>query len=370
MKCLLPVPAVEEWLMSGVNLATVLGPVALTQVRYVSPVRRGSAQDLVGRVYAQLEQDFGVLAPPVALHSPAPQILASSWMMVREVLVVTGSAGRTAKEAVATAVSLANTCPYCFTVHSATFSGLSGNTVQAVADPQLLAIVTWARESGTGEGAAPHEPEWSAEQAAELVGTAVLLHYFNRMVNVFLTEVPLPPGVPKMMLGPVMWVVDRRIRAAAGQPHRPGASLALLPAASLPSDLFWAAGNPVVADAFARAAATVDAAGARSVPPSVRDVVMAELGNWRGERPGPSRAWADDALSRLPRADRPAGRLALLTALASYQVDRRVIDDFRSGGASDAALVELASWASFTAARRVGAWISAGVRDKSAADGP
>src|SRR5262249_17050922 len=159
-------------------------------------------------------------------------------------LVVTGSAGRTAKEAVASAVSLSNTCPYCFTIHSATFSGLSGSAIGTVADPQLRAIATWARASGTRAGAVLREPAWSAEQVPELAGTAVLLHYFNRMVNVFLTEAPLPPGVPKMMLGPVMWVIDRRIRAAAGQPHQPGASLELLPAAPLPGDLSWAAGNP------------------------------------------------------------------------------------------------------------------------------
>ena len=265
--------------------------------------------------------------------------------------------GRAAKEAVATAVSLANSCPYCFTIHNATFAGLSGNAIGSVADPRLRAIAAWAKDSGTREGAALHESAWSAGQVPELVGTAVLLHYFNRMVNVFLTQAPLPPGVPKMMLGPVMWVIDRRIRAAAGQLHQPGTSLELLPAAPLPGDLSWAAGNPVVADAFARAAAMVDAAGARSVPPSVRDLVAAEVGSWHGEHRGPARAWAEDALSRLPAGDRPAGRLALLTALASYQVDRRVIDDFRSGGASDTALVELASWASLTAARRVGTWL-------------
>jgi hypothetical protein len=30
--------------MGGANLAAVLGPVALTQVRYVSPVRRGAGK--------------------------------------------------------------------------------------------------------------------------------------------------------------------------------------------------------------------------------------------------------------------------------------------------------------------------------------
>jgi len=347
--------------MSGARLTAVFGQLGLTQVRYVSPVRRGAAQGLAGRVYTQVERDFGVLAPPVALHSPAPEIMAASWLMLREVLVVPGTAGRTAKEAVAASVSLGNTCPWCITVHSSTFAGLSGSAVKSVTDPRLRAIAAWAADSGTEEGALRQQPAFPAGQAPELTGTAVILHYFNRMVNVFLTEVPLPPGVPKMMLHPVMRVLGRGIQAAAGQSHQPGASLDLLPAAALPRDVSWAASNQAVADAFARACGAVETAAARAVPPPVRDVVMTELGNWHGEPRGPSRAWADDALAALPAAHRPAGRLALLTALASYQVDRRVIDEFRADGASDAALIELTSWASLAAARRAGTWISAGV---------
>lgn len=344
--------------MSGARLTAVFGQLGLTQVRYVSPVRRGAARGLAGRVYAQVERDFGVLAPPVALHSPAPEVMAASWLMLREILVVAGDAGRTAKEAVAAAVSRGNTCPWCSTVHSSTFAGLSGSDGS---DPGLRAIAAWAADSGTEQGALRRQPAFPAGQAPELTGTAVILHYFNRMVNVFLTEVPLPPGVPKMMLRPVMRMLGGGIQAAARQPHQPGASLDLLPAAALPRDVSWAAGRPVVADAIARACGAVETAADHAVPSPVRDIVMTELGNWHGEPRGPSRAWTDAPLAALPAAHRPAGRLALLTALASYQVDRKVVDEFRAGGASDAALIELTSWASLAAARRAGTWISAGV---------
>ena len=42
-----------------------------TQIRYITAVRAGAARDQVAAVYAQLERDFGMLAPPVVLHSPA-----------------------------------------------------------------------------------------------------------------------------------------------------------------------------------------------------------------------------------------------------------------------------------------------------------
>jgi alkylhydroperoxidase family enzyme len=355
--------------MTSKRITTVLGQLGLVQVRYVSPVRRGAARGLVGRVYEQIEREFGVLAPSLALLSPAPSVLAASWLMLRETLLVGRHVDRAAKEAVATTVSLGNTCPWCVTVHSTMVSGLADGLVLAdqpadsIADPRLRAVTAWARDCGTEESAVLHEPACPAEEAPELIGTVVMFHYYNRMVNVFLTDVPLPPGAPRMALGPVMWILDRRFRPAAERSHQPGASLDLLPAASLPGDLSWASGDGVAEDAFARGCAAIDTAGAGSVPPSVRDLVMAELDTWRGERRGPSRAWVDSAVSGLPATDQPAGRLALLTAFASAQVDRSVVKMFRASQPADAALVELTAWASLMAARRVGAWIPRGAAE-------
>jgi hypothetical protein len=53
-----------------------------------------------------------------------------------------------------------------------------------------------------------------------------------------------------------------------------------------------------------------------------------------------------------------AGRLALLVAFASFQVDAGVVERCRTAGAGDAALVELGAWSALAAARRMGllAW--------------
>src|ERR1039457_6101964 len=53
-------------------MRTLLGQLGLTQVRHVTPVRIGAGPGLVRQVYRQVEREFGVLAPPMALHSPAP----------------------------------------------------------------------------------------------------------------------------------------------------------------------------------------------------------------------------------------------------------------------------------------------------------
>ena len=326
---------------------------SLDQVRHVAPVRPRQAEGLVADVYRQVERDFGMLAPPVALHSPAPEPLAAAWLMLRESLVARGLVDRATREAVATAVSEANACPYCVEVHSATQDGLPPS---AEAGP----VGVWAKAS-TVRAQAFAAP-LSAEQAPELIGVAVTFQYLNRMVHVFLGESPLPPNVPDAARGKARRFLGWFMGSAARRAVPPGESLGLLPDAPLPADLLWAAGNPTIAGTFARAAAAIDAAGERAVPQPVRALVTTRLSTWDGEAMGPSRAWVNDAIADLAPADRSAGRLALLTALASYQIDQSVIDDFRRDHPEDATLVELTSWASMAAARRAGSWIPASGR--------
>ncbi|MFD1049963.1 carboxymuconolactone decarboxylase family protein, partial [Kibdelosporangium lantanae] len=54
--------------MSGVIVRAALRK-SLSRIRHVTVVRPADARGLVADVYRQAERDFGMLAPPVALHS-------------------------------------------------------------------------------------------------------------------------------------------------------------------------------------------------------------------------------------------------------------------------------------------------------------
>jgi AhpD family alkylhydroperoxidase len=327
------------------------------QVRQVRGVPFGAANGDVARIYREIERDFGVLALPVVLHAPAPDVLAASWLMLRETYLVAGLVPRAQKEAVSTAVSEGNNCPFCTTMHSSMLRDLVGNRDGAISDPAARAAGDWATANATSGTGAGHPVPFPVEHAPEMVGIAVLLQYLNRMVNIFLGELPLPPHAPTSSLGVVRRVLVWLMRSAQGRGPRPGTSLDLLPEAPLPADLRWAAGSPAIAEAYARAAAAIERAGRRSIPPEVRELVLERLSRWDGRPVGLSRAWVEDAVAALPAQRRPAGRLALLTALASYQLDQSVIDGFRAEHPDDHSLIELTSWASLAAARRVGSWM-------------
>lgn len=336
------------------------------QVRHVSPVRSAGSAGLLGQVLDQAEREFGLAAPPLTLHSAVPELAAASWLMLRETLVADGAVPRVAKEAVAATVSVANSCPYCVEVHGAAVHSMADGS-QATAlrtgqladltDPFLRDLANWLL-GGAGRPAGDRPP-FTAEQAPEVIGVAVTFQYLNRMVNAFLADSPLPAALPAGARARAGRVLGWYLRNSARSPHPPGASLRLLPAAPVPADLNWAAGNPFVTEAFARAAAAVDAAADRCLPGPVRELVLDRLADWDGTDPGLDRAWLDRAVASLPATARPSGQLAMLTAFASYRIDQQAIDGYRSTEPSDQALLGLTSWVSLAAARRSAAWLIA-----------
>lgn len=317
---------------------------SLNDTRHVRVVKRRHATGLVAEVYRQVERDFKMLAPPVALHSAAPDTMAAAWMILRETLLAQGVVDRASKETVATGVSLANTCPYCVDVHGMTLAAMP-------VEHDVSTLEKWARNPATVE------PPFPPAQAPELVGVAVAFQYYNRMVNVFLGESPFPSHVPETAKPKARHLLGGVLRPTPTGPT-PGESLDLLPAAPIPEDLSWAAASPTIETAFARAYAAVEAAGERSVPPSIRTLVHTRLSTWDGSPPGLSRSWLTDAVTDLPPTDQPAARLALAVALAPYQLDDSLVDAHRKTTPDDAALIELTAWAAMTAARRTSTWLT------------
>lgn len=340
----------------------VVSSVVQRQVKYVTTVPPAAADGVVAAVYGQAVEEMRLVTPPLLLHSPAPETLAAFWMLMREPLMTGGAVDRMAKEAVAAAVSVSTICPYCADMHSAGMyadadaddaEAIVADRVENVADPRLRRLASWARHAHVPDATATVDLD--PAERAELVGVVVSFHYLTRMVNVFLASFLVPPRLTPAGKRRVKRGIARLLGRTLREAYPPGRSLPLLPEADLPADAAWAAGNDAVAEATARSYAALAAAGERALSPRVREVVLGRLDRWRGEETGLSRQWCEDLVDDLPEPDRAAGRLALLTALASYQVDEEVVTEFRRHHPDDRQLVEAVAWASYVTARRIGA---------------
>lgn len=331
-------------------------------VRRITPLPSGAASALVAEVYAQARNEFA-LVPPLTIHSVVPEILAGVWCLTREAFVV-GRAGRSARETVAAAVSKSNECPYCLDVHSA--------MLHAAGDHKLAtqlqhgerttdsALIAWALATRTRDADELRCPPFALADAPQFIGTAVLFHFINRVVNIFLDRSPLPielrSATARNILGRVFGsVLGARI---VNVDVAPGESLRLLPDADLPAEFSWALPSPAVAGALARFNHAIEAAGARTLPEGTRELVCAHVGEWNGDHAPMSRNWADRAVEDLAdRREQMMARLALLAAIGSYQVDDSDIERVREHRTSDAELLTVVAWGALQAARRVASWI-------------
>lgn len=333
------------------------------QVRHIHlPTGRGDCA-----VADQVRREAGALLPPFAIHLPAPEALAACWVIMREP-AVGPTVCRATKEAVAATISTINECPYCVDVHTTTLHALAGSDTAAkvaagreVADPNLRRILDWAKATRSPGSPMLADPPFAAPAAAEFVGTALGYHYINRMVSIFLPSSLLPNGV----LGRgVKRLIGAGIRRRLLSSPLPGAALQHLPdVEGLDLDEFsWATTGSIIHSAFTQAAAVFDMLGARALPAPVRELVAGRLAQWRGEHPPLSRQWVEDAVCGVAEPLRPAARFALLTTMAPYQIDNRIVEDFRTAGGGpnpDERIVAAAAWSSFAAVRRINEWICA-----------
>ena len=338
-------------------------------IHYIGAVPYGERSGLVAEVYDQMMRDFQ-LVPPITLHSSVPSLLAGVWTAVRE-SVVAGPASRVEREAAIAAVSRINTCSFCVDVHTIALRGAGEHDVASavargeddkIADPQLRSLVKWAAATRTPHAKILHNPPLSDPDAAQIIGSVLMFHYINRPVNVFLDESPLsllPPMMRsfKNVAGRIAGSVIGS-RTLANTPA-PGASLSLLPEAPLPEEFQWATSNPYVAGAWARFAAVVEEAGRQSLPEEVRELVLSHTKAWNGEEMPLSRSWVEDAIISVSEEHKPAARLALLTALASHQVDQGMVEAFQRRQTEETEIVKAVAWASLAAVRRISQWLQA-----------
>ncbi|NUW33882.1 carboxymuconolactone decarboxylase family protein [Nonomuraea sp. SMC257] len=323
-------------------------------IRHVSPVPRRSASGRVAEVYAQSTADFGQAA--LMMLSPAPELHAAAWAVLRE-SELAGLAPRTDKEVVAVAVSLANGCRFCIDAHTILIHALGEHQLaedllhdRTPADQHRAALVTWAKATRTLHPADLASPPFRAELAAEYIGTALSTHFVNRMFSTLTDERLLPGDLqraqPVRRAGALAYT--RTVHRELGR----GDSLPLLAGIPTAPSPLWAGETPM-ATAFAalRGAA---AAGATLLSEQSRLLLRAAVAEPAATGAQPHGPWLRQRLARLPEADRPAARLALLAALAPHDVTEADVAAWRATtGATDADLVRLLGYGAMTAVDRI-----------------
>ncbi|THV41611.1 carboxymuconolactone decarboxylase family protein [Glycomyces buryatensis] len=323
---------------AAVKTTAVKTTAATAAIRHVAAVEPAAAEGLTAELYQQAKFELGVIGSPITMLSPAPELHAPLWSLLRESLLVGGPAERTAKEVVATTIAVKNRCTFCTDAHSMMLHAAGEHDLAeglriGEPPPEWAELAAWAVDP-RADGPFP------AEAAPRFIGTALVFEIVTRLVKVLAANAS-PHPVTATKLGRT--VASRRVRDAVAAELDPGLSLPLL--AGRPEWLeelwptldptipAWAGDSPVgLAWAQLRAVAACGR-GALSdqAANAVEDAIEASLRR-SGTRPGPVSLAGIDAL---PEREALGARLAAAAALDPASVTDADVSAWRSGEVDD-----------------------------------
>ncbi|MEU6860819.1 carboxymuconolactone decarboxylase family protein [Glycomyces sp. NPDC046736] len=315
-------------------------------VQHVVPVEPKRADGLVAEVYGQVRSELGVIGPAITMFSPAPELLASVWALLRESLLVGGPEERKAKEVVATVIAVRGGCRFCTDAHSMMLHAAGeAELAEALragrAPAQWSALADWAVDPG------PEGP-FAAEAAPRFIGTALVFELITRLVRAMGANAS-PSPVTRTKLG--RSVASRLVREAVAAEVEPGLSLGLLErwpdwAREIKvREPGWAPGSPV-GRAYG-ALRGMAAYGSMLLSEEAADAVARTVGAAGTElraRP-PVLAGARD----LPAQAGLGARLAVSAALAPGAVAASDVEQWRGDVFTDHCVVHLLTYGAMTA---------------------
>ena len=310
--------------------------VSLKTMRYVHAIPRRKASGLVAQVYTMIEEDFFINGS-LTSRSKVPALMAAVWTAGRESILVDDRLDRITKEAMNAVLSQVNACPYCGDMlisllhaggqHEAA-SNIFSDSRAAITDSTLHARLDWVK-SVASSGAKKHPPTpFTTEELPEAIAALMAMSDINRFSHLVMDGSPV--GAPFGLRGvkaAALRLFGGELKATHIEHLTPGRALSLLPPAPLPTDMQWATPNPRIADALARWTGAVEGEASGVVSPAVRDLVVRNLQDWKGELMPISRSWVDAEVSALTGQDRAIARLALVLAKAPYQVDETLVEE-------------------------------------------
>ena len=324
--------------------------------RYASPVPKKTATGVVAAVYEQMASDFILGDGPLMSLSPAPEILAATWALTRE-SEIAGTAPRVNRELIAVAVSRTNRCEYCIDAHTALAHATGehdlAETVRSgsvPSDPQIARLVAWAERTGYPDTTTAASLPFGEQARAEYLGTALVTHFINRMVQSLLHDRLLPGRLGSSAM--VRRLAGRAFARTVRGTVEPGRSLALLPNTDVCGSPAWAGASPVGA-AWSALRNAANRAGALLEPDArmrLRNVVAA----WDGAPP--DRDAVESALEGLPLSGQPGARLALLAAISPRAITDDDVAAWRRTQPGDANLIRVLAFGAMAAVERIESW--------------
>ncbi len=332
----------------------------VTMRKFFHPSSLTGAQGLIKEVMLQSQRDFFINGT-ITSHAACPPLMAGMWMGGREIALTNHHLPAWLKKAMGAALSEVNKCPYCedfllSLTHGANKNNVANslrkNKMESIDDEATLRRLQWTKASITRNAAELDDPPFSPEELPEALGTLIVFNYTNKISDFTLNGSPVPVSLRSGALK--FFGMELQESSALDLEH--GASLSLLPEATLPEEFHWVASNALIAESLSRWNHVVEEEIHHVLSSEAQQLIRDNLSTWQGGQAPLSRRWVEEEIKDLQGAEHDKARLVLLIAKASYQIDDGIIGQVTRHGVSEADLVRLGAFGAFMGAKTIANW--------------
>ena len=336
-------------------------------VRYIKTLGLKDATGYIKKINEQITRDFG-LAGPLTLSTPSKRVHAVRWVVARESFIVETHVKRVLKEIVATSIAQINKCPYCEDAHSTSITSTGNKYIseiitsgdwQTIKNPKIKQLVKWSLNTRNPNAEIIKNPPFSKQEASEIIGTALVFHSTNRLVNIFLEDSPLPSFLGKGLMKKVAlnFASKTLFKSMVEKQTVAGEGLQFIKDYKIPLKLDWSKENLPYSKALTAEKMVLNQIENDLIPKEVSMLFKEKINNWQGEEMPMGRSWLHEIINKINLDEKPVANIVFLAAFAPYSITKSDIEAFRDIYNSDTELVEVCFWAIQNLTNRIGEWM-------------
>ncbi len=327
-------------------------------IKHIKYVDKTEATGRLRGIYDHIKLNFGQLAEPFVLHSLNEELTAGVWATLYETVLIENNVKRSIKETVATCISEVNKCNYCADAHSIMILGTENklqHNIKFAKSGKLKTkedkLIFWALNNLNFDHHIILAPPFNKSEIPETIGTAVLFHYINRMVNIFASDTPLPTSKLKSL---VKYFASNFIfKKAIKKKKVKGDSLKFIDISENSGSFEWANEIPEIQNAFKYLKFYTEINIKKVLSFELITELVKQASNLNLLRPTFGNKGLSDFLEHIKPAEKQIAEFSFLTMFETYKIQEKHINALKQT-LTDKNILEIASYVSLLVSESIG----------------
>ncbi len=332
-------------------------------MKYINSINFKHATGTLSDIYSYIHKELGPAGKmpggdPASLHSLHPDLMRAWWNTMKETVIIEGNVPRNYKESIAVGISMNNDCILCIDQHAAILGAMGdaelvksliNSDFSHIIDKKQLRMIYWALGHDVKDAHFVKNPPYDMSEAAEVIGTATVVNYINRLVEIFLGDSILSSR-NKFVRSTLRKFSTYMIKRLGKKSPESDTSAINFKSAQNPQ---WVNENGRVGKAWSAFISEIDKIGNQFIPNAPKSFFEKLLSQWEGATV-PNMVVSNYSLSE---NESFITDYLKKVAFQPKSITKKDIKQLRALGYGDDGILGITCWASLKVSLRISEWL-------------